>query len=266
MIYYSSLLNSAKYRDCARRLRAALEARGIAFREVDGTKDVWVRDYMPVRTRTGKYVSFRYEPSYLKQHGHLRTVYGEGRDVWLPELNAEASNINLDGGNVVFSPSREIAVVSDRVFKENSSLTESELLCELERLLEARVIVIPALGEDLDMTGHADGMVRFVSESTVIGNDTGDEHEANIRRALESEGLTVVCFPYYETGGFLSAEGCYLNYLETDRALFLPVFGNRNDVRAFDAASKLFDKEVVPVYALEIARDGGVLNCVTWEK
>ena len=28
-------------------------------------KDIWLRDFMPVKTHDGRYVSFRYEPSYL---------------------------------------------------------------------------------------------------------------------------------------------------------------------------------------------------------
>lgn len=42
------------------------------------------------------------------------------------------------------------------------------LLTELENLLEAEIIIIPSLKSD--MTGHVDGVVRFVNENTVIGN------------------------------------------------------------------------------------------------
>ena len=70
------------------------------------------------------------------------------------------SDINLDGGNVVFSPSKEKVIISDRVFSENHGISESELAAKLEKLLEASLIIIPSLKSD--MTGHADGMVRFV--------------------------------------------------------------------------------------------------------
>ena len=44
---------------------AALDLFNIKYKLLNNTKDIWARDYMPVKTKSGKYVSFRYEPSYL---------------------------------------------------------------------------------------------------------------------------------------------------------------------------------------------------------
>lgn len=73
---------------------------------------------MPVKTKSGKYVSFRYEPSYLDGSPELRTDFR--RDI-VPNFdfkNLVYSDINLDGGNVVFSPSKEKVIISDRVFRK----------------------------------------------------------------------------------------------------------------------------------------------------
>ena len=62
-----------------------------------------------------------------------------------------------------------------------------------------------------------------------------------------------------------SAIGCYLNFLETENAIFLPVFGIDMDKKAVDAANHIFNKTLVPININEISEDGGVLNCISWE-
>lgn len=56
-----------------------------------------------------------------------------------------------------------------------------------------------------------------------------------------------------------------MNYLETDEAVFLPVFGINADARTVAAAKKLFSKPVEPVKIPNIAADGGGLHCVSWD-
>ena len=264
MLYLSSLLLSTEYHPAADNLLFALEANGIKFDFIPGTRDIWLRDFMPVRTKSGKYVSFRYEPSYLDRNPELRTDFRKEIDPHFPLDSLVYSDINLDGGNIVFSPSRETAVISDRIFLENWDYSSAGLVQELEKLLEARVIIIPSLRSD--MTGHAGGMVRFVDEHTVIGNRTGYRFglEMQIKVALRNQGIEVWDFPYFESKGD-SAVGCYLNFLETEQALFLPIFGVQMDQEAIETAKELFGKTIVPVNINEIAKDGGVLNCISWE-
>ena len=114
---------------------------------------------MPVKTKSGKYISFRYEPSYLADDPQLRTNYKTDIAPHFT-LPVTYSNINLDGGNVVFSPSKAKAVITDRVFSDNPEYDKKTLLLELENLLEAEIIIIPSL--ESDMTSHADNMVRFL--------------------------------------------------------------------------------------------------------
>lgn len=227
-------------------------------------KDIWLRDFMPVKTHDGRYVSFRYEPSYLNGYESLRTDYR--RDLAKDAgIDVEYSDINLDGGNIVFSPLRKKAIISDRVFFENPERERESLLAELSRILAAQIIIIPALGSD--MTGHADGMVRFIDENTVIGNRTPYKagHEQKIKKALKKHGISVIDFPYFESKG-ISAVGTYLNFLETDGTIFLPTFGVETDDEAIDDAKKIFKKKIIPVRCEKIAEKGGCLNCISWEK
>lgn len=254
------LLEKDEYGMFIERFLGALSMEKISPRFVDHTKDIWMRDYMPVKTKSGRYISFRYEPSYLSENRELQTRY-DNMDI---PITVYRSNINLDGGNVVFSPSKEKVIISDRVFTENPEYEKTKLLKELEKILEAKVIIIESLVSD--MTGHADGMVRFVNESTLLINESPYKNglEQRIKKQLCANGFNVIDFPYSESKG-ISAEGCYLNYYETETILFLPVFGLEKDSQAIECAKLIFDKKIVPVEMDEIAREGGCLNCITWD-
>ena len=265
MICLSSLLKTnPAYAPAAERLFSALDSHGIPYSFIDNTRDIWLRDFMPVRTRTGRYVSFRYEPSYLDDDPDLRTDFCKEIAPSFPLENLVYSDINLDGGNIVFSPSREIAVISDRIFLENFDYSSAELVQELERLLEARVVIIPSLRSD--MTGHADGMVRFIDENTAVGNTPLSRFglEAHIKATMRNHGIEVYDFPYFDSKSD-SAVGCYLNFLDTEQAIFLPVFDVDMDREAIETAKELFNKTIIPVNINEIAEKGGCLNCISWE-
>ena len=260
MIYFSNILFQ---HPAAFGVISSLDVHNIPYRFLFGTKDIWLRDFMPVRTGSRQLISFRYEPNYLSDEPNLRTDFR--RDI-APQLGLPVtySDINLDGGNVVYSPSRRRVIISDRVYTENPAYTPAVLVSELEALLEAEVIIIPSLKSD--MTGHADGMVRFVDEDTVIGNDISsiDGLEQHIKRVLRGHSIHVVDFPYQADRG-ISAVGCYLNFFETERCIFLPIFGVDMDDKAILAAQQIFHKEIVPVNIRGIARQGGCLNCISWE-
>ncbi len=263
MLYFSSQLNIQEYKPAADRMFAALDLFNVKYKLLNNTNDIWLRDFMPVKTKSGKYVSFRYEPSYLAKNPQLRTNFKT--DI-APQfvLPVTYSNINLDGGNVVFSPSKTKAVITDRVFSENPEYDKNTLLLELENLLEASLIIIPSLKSD--MTGHADGMARFVDENTVLTNAPLSPYgfETKVKKSLQNYGFNVIDFPYFYSKGD-SAVGCYLNYLATEKSIFLPAFGVDTDNEAIELAKNIFDKTIIPVNINEIAKYGGLLNCISWE-
>ena len=264
MLYFSSLLKTnPQYSLSAENLFSALSDSGEKCTLFDGAKDIWARDYMPVRTKSGQYISFRYEPHYLKGYERQRTDYCNDMAPHFT-LPVTYSNINLDGGNVVFSPSKAKAVITDRVFSENPEYDKNTLVLELENLLEAEIMIIPSLKSD--MTGHADGVVRFVGENTVIGNASPykNGYEQKVTMSLNKHGISVMDFPYFDSAG-KSAVGSYLNFLETDKHIFLPIFGSVQDETAVKRAKEIFDKKIVAVNINRIAEEGGVLNCISWE-
>lgn len=264
MLYFSTRLKtSSTYKPAADRLFAALDSVGIDYQLLDHTRDIWLRDFMPVQRKDVSFVSFRYEPRYLKDEPELQTNFKDDLSKQF-SFPIAYSDINLDGGNVIFSPSKEKVIISDRVFLENSESERAALVRHLEQDMQAQVVIIPSLKSDI--TGHADGMVRFINENTVIGNDTPTKNglEQKIKLILVNHGIDVIDFPYFVSSKS-SAIGCYLNFLETDEAIFLPVFGSETDEKAISMAERIFTKIIVPVNINEIAKEGGALNCISWE-
>jgi agmatine deiminase len=147
-------------------LKAAFTANGITVRQLRGTKDLWVRDFSPIQVGVNHFVKFRYEPDYLKGHEDLLTDTSEFRSV--PQLrDAINSTINLDGGNVVAAETK--VILTDKVFKENPEIRRPLLRKKLQDLFKADTVFIPK--EPFDPIGHADGLVRFINENTVLVND-----------------------------------------------------------------------------------------------
>jgi agmatine deiminase len=63
-IYLSSLLKTDQYRAFWRDLEQILVKYNIKPAFIDGTRDIWCRDYMPVKINEKEYVQFRYFPDY----------------------------------------------------------------------------------------------------------------------------------------------------------------------------------------------------------
>lgn len=272
MLCFSSLLPKIYPKD-AQSIFKALEQNHVDYGFISGTKDVWVRDFMPVRTRNSRLCTFLYDPSYLKDRPDLRTDLRTDKLTFTPLRSRdpicesdEWVDIRLDGGNVVYDSATDTCIVSDRVFSENPQISRYDLVRQLKRALRSdHLILIPSLKSD--MTGHADGMVRFVGQDTVICNEPQSKtgFDRKLRTVLENHGLRVMDFPYEPAKG-ISAVGCYLNFLEMADQIFLPVFGIPKDEQAVKAAEKIFEnKKIVPVLIPEIAKAGGGLHCVSWD-
>ena len=169
-VYMSELLMT-KFPDTCKRLIAILEKHHVNYSWIKGTKDIWCRDYMPVQTESGKFIQFTYDPSYLKGKKEWEESRSDVKKVCkINGIDATESDINLDGGNVLICSKR--AIISDRIYSENPQKTKEELVEKLSELLDCEIIIIPALkSQDEDLTGHADGMVRFVDRNTILGNE-----------------------------------------------------------------------------------------------
>lgn len=83
-------------------------------------------------------------------------------------------------------------------------------------------------------------------------------------KQLQYRSFDILEFPFAPTND-RSGVGRYLNYFETDEAVFLPVFGIDADARAVAAAKKLFSKPVESVKIPNIAAVGSGLHSISWD-
>lgn len=269
-VYISSLLKK-KFPTAAKELISVLDKHNIIVKELTNTKDIWCRDYMPIQNRLGELVQFKYNPSYLKG----KKEWEESRsDVHIVcETNGIKpiySDINIDGGNIVLYNDK--AILTDRIFSENPNYDKDKLIAELEFLLKAKIIVIPAIKTDI--TGHADGMVRFVNENTILGNNLDIEYKYirdGINKVCKENGLSYINVPFFEPKKDKSHEmnviGIYVNYLEVGNLIVLPKFGEKDnlDLETEQLFKKIFpDRIIETVNYNEVALEGGLLNCSTW--
>lgn len=227
-------------------------------------------DYMPVQTRQDEFIQFRYEPDYLMDTPENKATISDVSAICKAlKIKPIKSDLNLDGSNI--SKWTDRVILCEKVFRENSNLTEDEVFEELMDYLnieEEKLHFVPE--DELDFTGHADGMVRFVDDRTLLVNDYAqkDEEFRNLfLDAIETTGLDVIVLPYTPENDptLVSAVGLYLNYLEMEQAVIVPVFNLPADKQAVEILTELFhDKKVVALECTELARQGGILNGISW--
>ena len=266
-VYLSGLLKS-EYPETCNRLIKILEKHYVKYAFLEGTKDIWCRDYMPVQTPSGKLIQFTYNPSYLRGNKEWEDSRSDVKEVCrLNNIEALFSDINLDGGNVLICDDR--AIISNRIFSENPNRDKDELVKELTKLLECEIIIIPT--ENDDMTGHADGMVRFVNKNTILVNNLEEEYKywrEGMQKVIEKYKLKYINLPFFlpkDSKHPLSAVGIYVNYLEVNNLIVLPVFGRDEDKQAIDIIQKTFPNKVIETIDYNaVALEGGLLNCTTW--
>ena len=266
------------------------------FKKIENDcNNVWCRDYMPVKNANGQFVQFIYDPSYLDKikswenkkpdAQKMKAIHEE-----LQLKNVHFSKLKLDGGNVELHGKK--AIISDRFFQDNecqSFQEEKEKLQILKTELAVdKVIVIPQY--PYDFTGHVDGLIRFVDENTVLINDYKEEilwvendnnsyrkkimqqWHHSFKNILHNEGFKIETLSYTagskEEAAANSANGIYLNYLQTKDRIFVPTFkDSTKDKEARVKLQQLFPKhKVIQIEASALSEKGGVINCVSWAR
>ena len=269
MLYFSDLLPE-KHSETYGHLSKALQKHEVEFRLLKNTADIWCRDYMPVNDSFGRLVMFRYEPHYLQAFGALRTSQAKVLKT-LPIHLHHKSDLNLDGGNIVRHGRN--AIVTERIYLENRQLTKEEIWDELRSSLGIeKLIVLPCEPPEKDMTGHADGLCRFIDDATVLVNDLSynPELRKKVLETLQNHRLEVVEIrlskPFYDRFDW----SAYINFLDYGNVIYLPVYGIEEDADVIDFFESCFRRHTIePVPCIEIVLEsgvdgGGALNCISW--
>ncbi len=148
-------------------IQSILKKHNINWEYIEGTKDYFCRDYMPVQVAEKRLVQFKFHPDYLLRPDRLKYLTNikevHNKNEFLNDFDITFSNIILDGGNVI--KWKDKVIITDKVFTENKNLKPSDIINELKQILECEIIIIPSYPNE--ETGHADGLVRFIDGNTV---------------------------------------------------------------------------------------------------
>jgi agmatine/peptidylarginine deiminase len=270
-VYFSGLLKSEpKYQSFHEQLIAILTKHKIEYDYLPETWDIWCRDYMPVQVAQDWFIEYRYDPDYLFDR--------KGRSIkTYPDIVCESigiktikSDLILDGGNVIRW--KDKVILTDKVIPENAyHYRKAELLKRLEEAFQVgEIILIPWYPKE--EFGHADGMLRFVDGSTVLMDGHYRNKKSGIGeklfRILKSHCLEAVPLEFSVKNESNHNWG-YLNFLQMKDLLLVPQFGIEEDHQALDQIMKLFPEyaskgQVATIEANVLIKDGGVLNCASW--
>ena len=249
----------------------------IPYALIPHTKDIWVRDFMPIQMNKGRFVTFSFNPSYLSGLSEYHTDWvnwvercivhhhypiENGKHVYTRHFISKSGlDIQLDGGNVIKCD--DCVLITDRVFQENESIKKTTLLDSLEQVFSQEVFIIPS--DPLEMTGHADGMVRYIGNGTVLLNHYVDFDMPLRQRLLKvlSPKFTIAEF-HFGTNNCPATNWAYINYLQVGKLVVAPAVNERLDDIAIPQLEELLKTQIHTVPSLGIVRLGGGLNCLSW--
>ena len=258
-IYFSKHLTAYS---CWANIKQALEENGISYGLLPNTKDIWARDYMPAYSH-GHYVSYVYNPDYLQNEKDKKYITDNIEDVFdLSNDSVIRTKLVIDGGNVIMCGDK--VIMTDKIFIENPGFSKEEVFAEIERVFSAKLVVIPWDKEE--EFGHADGMVRFVSDNHVLINQYKDIDPELRQKLIDALSPYFSEISELEYGKASSSQSwAHINYLQVDNYIFVPQLGIMTDKLAREQISKVFPtSKIVPVEVTGIVKKGGALNCVSW--
>ncbi len=247
---------------CWTNIKQVLEENGITYGLLPNTKDIWARDYMPAYSN-GHYVSYVYNPDYLQNDKDKKYITDNVEEVFdLSNDSVTKTKLVIDGGNVIMCGDK--IIMTDKIFAENSDFSKEEVVAEIEKVFSAKLVVIPWDKEE--KFGHADGMVRYVSDNHVLINNYKDIDPELRLKILDTLSPYFSQISELEYGSAQRVNSwAHINYLQVNNLIFVPQLEIPSDKLALEQISSIFpDSTIIPVEVKGIVKKGGALNCVSW--
>jgi agmatine/peptidylarginine deiminase len=230
------------------------------------TRDIWVRDFMPVVLPNGKLLEYRYDPDYLQGDTKKTRGIKSYPDIICDAMTLQTvkSDLVIDGGNVIRQGNT--LIMADKVMRENRHhYNKTQLIATLkEQFGVEKLVLIPT--DKKDTYGHADSMLRFVDENTVLVNYYYEGYKELIA-PLEKAGLQVKCLKFsnidYKQGHFWP----YLNFVQTDKLMLYTAIDEHYDKEAKEQFEQHFPNYIGRMRGIhmpEIIVEGGALHCISW--
>jgi len=252
--------------------------------------DLWIRDTGCVFVKNSRgeraAVNFNFNGWGGKQ-SHARDATVAARMANLAGVPLLSSTLVLEGGGIEVDGQGTAIITESCVLNvnRNPGVSKAQAEIELKRLLGLeKIIWLPGIaGKDIT-DGHTDFYARFLKPGVVIAaleNDSSSfdypvtrRHLELLRNATDAKGraLQVVPLespkqvrPTYAGRDFAAG---YVNFLLTEKALFLPEFGDAVSDRAarMALAAYLPQHQIVAIDIDAIAAGGGGIHCTTQQE
>ena len=255
-------LTSPNYIDATSHLLGGMHRHNVEWSFLPHTSspfNIWARDYMPIQVSKEKFVRFNYNPDYLinspeYKPNTLTILSGIG-------IQYIDSDIIIDGGNVISCGDK--VIMTDKIIRENPHYRHNKLIDTLSNLVEAEIILIPE--DKYDEYGHADGMVRYMGNGKVLLNNYCD-FDKTLRKKILAD-----LRPHFEIvelhyDAYTDKSWAYINFLHVGQHIFVPKLEDKLVEKAFRQITEAYPQcECHQIWNCEsIVREGGALNCCTW--
>lgn len=215
---------------------------------------------MPIQISETEFIEYKYNPDYLQN----KPSYITNPAKCCRHLNISTKKIDvvLDGGNII--KCTDAIILTDKVFVENRNLTKTQLIDTLANAFQCNIVVIP--WDRNEIYGHADGMVRFTESGKILLNNYINidvSFRSKLIKALDSHFEIIELA--YRVPKLSALSWSYLNYLQVGSFILLPAVGIPEDKQAYEQFSKIFTNyQIEQVDVTEIVKQGGALNCISW--
>ena len=297
-VCYSSLLpaeSSGLDSRLRKELYSALKEVVKPFKNYDlyNTRDIWARDYMPVQLTKDLFLNYTYCPDYLSEQKEYITNWlihkVHVRQIEKFDFELVTIPLVLDGGNVIKAIDKfgcPTIIMCSKVLIENN-LSKKELIDWWNIFFneQIRLILIDWEGKEDNPIGHADGMVRYISEGKVLITNYCDlDDEERLIKPLEKY-FNIERLHFGDIEGIKntkmwnlmkSKSWGYINFLQLGQHIIIPSLGWKElDLAAKqqiqEAFGRSFEIESIKCDMTEILENpdvntnsGGGLNCLTW--
>lgn len=237
---------------------------------VDELYDIWMRDFTTVNPNnpvqfTYTWVSMTKSKSVEVQNSFQKFANTLG-------VERQKSDLLMDGGNIVDNYNGKV-ITTTRFLKDNKlDITQGKE--KLKELLNAKEVAI--LEPDEDKLAHADGMVAWIDDNTLLVNDYSKDMEyknlvmKELKESFPDTKIIEVPVLFQENkpgqwDGFNSSCGVNLNLVLTKNNLYVPIFGMANDEKVLEIIKANTSKKVIPIEAEKVCPMGGSVRCLTWQ-
>ena len=236
--------------------------------------DLWMRDTGCVFVRNTRgdraAVSFNFNGWGNKQP-HARDAIVAARMAELSGVPLLRSRLVMEGGGIEVDGQGTALITESCVLNgnRNPGVSKADAEAELKRLLGLeKIIWLPGIANRDITDGHTDFYARFLKPGVVVAAlellRTATDARGRPLRIVTLETPSQVR-PEFARKDFAAG---YVNFLITDKALFLPEFGDAvADAAARNAlAAQLPSHQIVQLNIDAIAAGGGGIHCTTQQE